>query len=267
MQQMFSLDKQEVLDAFLQREKLGYVVFPDGSSLPHGRLEDLDDLIIALVKCQKPIDFCGKKADLFYCVLTSNSGSNRYLLVLASFAKIAQYHSEKVRNAASGKELIELIRSFDLDVDKSLLVADIINSQPVLTVGLGESLASAVDIMKKNELKFLPVVDENGFYKGKLNALDIVRAAYPRSSFLMSTIGFMSTSRSFERFHQQESSTRVQDVYMQDDKRVARLDEQLIHVGFRMVKNNWHHLTVLSDEGKPVAVLSDRSFVSKVLRA
>ena len=267
VQQMFALDEQEVVDAFLAREKLGYVVFPDGSSLPHGRMEELDDLIIAMVKSKKPLDFCGKKADLFYCVLTSNVGSNRYLMVLASFAKIAQHHHQDVRDAASAKELIELVKSLDLDVDKSLLVSDLANTEPVLTVSLDDSLSKAVDIMKEKGIKFLPVVDDKGVYQGKLNALDIVRAAYPRSSILMPAIGFMSTSRSFERFHQQEATMTVRQVYMQDKQRVASLDEQVIHVGFRMVKNLWHHLTVLDDEGKPVAVLSDRSFVSKVLRA
>ena len=65
VEQMFALEQQEVVDAFLAREKLGYVVFPDGSSLPHGRMQELDDLIIAMVKSKEPLDFCGKKADLF----------------------------------------------------------------------------------------------------------------------------------------------------------------------------------------------------------
>ncbi len=267
VQAMFALDERQVVDAFLEREKLGYVVFPDGSSLPHGRLDELDDLIIAMVKTKKPLEFCGKKADLFYCVLTSNSGSNRYLMVLASFAKIAQYHHQRVRLTQSPRELIELVKELQLDVDKSLLVSDVINSDAVLSVCLDDSLSKAVDLMKSKGIKFLPVVGKDGRYKGKLNALDIVKAAYPRSSFLMSAIGFMSTSRSFERFHQQEATMRVRDVYSQDNQRVAGLDEQMIQIGFRMVKNNWHHLTVLDSEMRPVAVLSDRSFVSKVLRA
>ncbi len=267
VQQMFALDEQEVVDAFLEREKLGYVIFPDGSSFPHGRLEGLDDLIIAMVKCKTPLDFCGKKADLFYCVLTSNAGSNRYLMVLASFAKLAQYHQEKIRLTQSPRELIELIRALQLDVDKSLLVSDVINSDEVLTVCVDDNLSVAVDLMKEKGIKFLPVVDKNGLYKGKLNALDIVKAAYPRSSFLMSDIGFMSTSRSFEGFHRKEATMKVSQVYSEDKQRVARLDEQMIQIGFKMVKNDWHHLTVLDDEKKPVAVISDRSFVSKVLRA
>ena len=188
-------------------------------------------------------------------------------MVLASFAKIAQHHHQEIRDAGSPKDLIELVRGWQLDVDKTLLVADVANSAPVLTVSLDDSLSQAVDIMKEKGIKFLPVVDSSGYYMGKLNAMDIVRAAYPRSSFLMPDIKFMSTSRSFERFHQQEATMKVRDVYMQDKQRVASLDEQVIHVGFRMVKNLWHHLTVLDEDGKPVAVLSDRSFVSKVLRA
>ena len=267
IEKMFSLDKQKIVNAFLEREKLGYAVFSDGSSLPHGRLEGLDDLIIALVKTKNPIDFFAKKANIFYCTLTSNSGSNRYLMVLASFAKIVQYHHEEIHNCQSAKQLIEVIKKLNLDIDKSLLVSDIINSDVVFTVQLTDSVADAVDKMKEKGLKFLPVVDEHGLYKGKLDAFDIIRAAYPKSSFLMSTISFMSTSRSFEKFHQKEKTMKVADVYTEDKQMLISENEQVLQIGFKMLKNAWHHLTVVDDSGKPLAVLSDRSFVSKVLRA
>ncbi len=267
IEKMFSLSKQEILDAFLEREKLGYVVFPDGSSVPHGRIEGFEDLIISLVKTKKPIDFAGKKADVFYCTLTSNSGSNRYLMVLASFAKIVQRHQAKIRDCKAPRQLIELIKSLDLDVDKSLLISDIINPEAVLTVQKGDSVAEAVDKMKEKSLKYLPVVDEKGCYVGKLDAFDIIRAAYPKSSFLMSTLSFMSTSRSFEKFHQMEKTLKVGDICSDDKLRIVRENEQVLQVGFKMLKNGWHHLTVVDEQGKPLAVLSDRSFVSKVLRA
>jgi PTS system nitrogen regulatory IIA component len=262
----YSIDNQIILDAFIKRDELGYTVFPDMSVIPHGRIDNFDDLIIVIVKTQKPILISGNPADIFYCILTTNSGSNHYLRTLASFAKLSMDHGKEVRQCHNSHDFIKLIENCNYELDNAIQIKDIIENQ-VHTVQLNDTIEYAADLMKKHNVIFLPVTDEHGTYLGKIDVLDVIKIVYPEYMNLISDLSFLKNLRAFEEYQDEEKKRKVKDLYSQAKTKIINQNEYAIEVGYILAKNNWHHITVVDDDHKVVAVLSTRSFLNNILRA
>ena len=262
----YPIDKKIILDAFIKRDELGYTVFPDMSVIPHGRIDNFDDLIIVIVKTQKPILISGNPADIFYCILTTNSGSNHYLRTLASFAKLSMDHGEEVRQCHNSHDLIKLIEDCNYELDNAIQIKDIIENQ-VHTVQLNDTIEYAADLMKKHNVIFLPVTDEHGKYLGKIDVLDVIKIVYPEYMNLISDLSFLKNLRAFEEYQNEEKKRKVKDLYSPAKTKIINQNEYAIEVGYVLAKNNWHHITVVDDDNKVVAVLSTRSFLNNILRA
>ena len=261
----YKIPKHDVMDAFLKRDELGYMVFPDKSVIPHGRIENFDDIIIVIVKTTKPILISKDYADIFYCILTSNSGSNRYLRTLASFARISSEHSENIRKCTNSTELIAFIDKCKLELDNVMQIKDIV-SDTVYTVKMNDTIETVADMMKKYNIIFLPVVDDKNHYLGKIDVLDVIKIIYPEYMNLISDISFLNNLRAFEEFDNDVKKTTVADHYKKADKKIINQNENAVEVGYILAKNNWHHITVVDDDKKVVAVLSTRSFLNNILR-
>lgn len=262
----YKIPYDEVSDAFIKRDKLGYVVFPDGSVIPHGRIDNFDDLIIVIVKTKKSIPISSGYADLFYCILTSNAGSNQYLKTLAAFSKISSFHANEIRKCKNAEEIMSFIESLNIGLDKIVKVKDII-SHEVQTAKLNDKITDIADIMKKHNIIFLPVVDDQGLYIGKIDILDIIRIAFPEYTMMMTDISFLNNLRAFEDYHEEEQDKIVKDLYSKAETKIINQNDCVIELGYMFVKKGWHHVTVVDDDNKVVSVISTRSFLNNILRA
>lgn len=261
----FNIEEGKILQAFNEREHLGYSIFSNGTAIPHGRIENLNDLIIAIVKTKNPIEISNQKADLFYCILTSNTGSNRYLKTLAAFARISGEYDNEIRNQSNANEIMDFITELNLDIVSPVKIKDLI-SEKVILVNIEDPIVSVVDKMKKHNKTFFPVVDADGKYLGQINVLHILKLAYPQYVLLMTDINFLSNLRAFEDFQTQELKTKVKDIYTKSEDKTINMNANIIEFGYILVKKHWHHLTVVDEDNKVVGVVSSRTILQNVLR-
>ncbi len=70
---------------------------------------------------------------------------------------------------------------FEKDMDK--LAKEVMTAMPLITAQQGISLDDAADIMHKNKIEKLPIIDDEGYLKGLVTIKDIKkRIAYPHSN-------------------------------------------------------------------------------------
>ena len=74
-------------------------------------------------------------------------------------------------------------RDMRFEIDMTKLVKDAMTPMPLKTAKEGTSLKEAEDIMHKNRIEKLPIVDENGFLKGLITIKDITKKKeYPNAN-------------------------------------------------------------------------------------
>ena len=98
-----NLDRQVVLSSILEREKLMSTGIKEGIGVPHGKLEDIDDVIGILGISRKGIDYDAldnKPVYLVFLLLSSKNNAEFHLRVLRHLSKV-------IETAGFASELLE----------------------------------------------------------------------------------------------------------------------------------------------------------------
>ena len=88
-----NLDRQVVLSSILEREKLMSTGIKEGIGVPHGKLEDIDDVIGILGISRKGIDYDAldnKPVYLVFLLLSSKSNAEFHLRVLRHLSTVIE---------------------------------------------------------------------------------------------------------------------------------------------------------------------------------
>ena len=70
------LDRERLLSVLLERERLGSTGIGDGIAIPHGKLKDLDRLMLSFGRSSQGVDFesmDGKPVHLFFLLVAPES--------------------------------------------------------------------------------------------------------------------------------------------------------------------------------------------------
>ncbi len=85
------VDAELILEALLQRERLGTTALGDGIAIPHARIADLPDFTGFLARLAHPVDFeavDGQPVDLVVLLLAPEGAGADHLRVLARIARV-----------------------------------------------------------------------------------------------------------------------------------------------------------------------------------
>ena len=86
-----ALNRSKAIDVLQQREKLGSTGIGDGVAIPHGKVSDIQDLVVAFGRSKKGIDFDaidGKPVYLFFLLLAPENSTGQHLKALAKISKM-----------------------------------------------------------------------------------------------------------------------------------------------------------------------------------
>jgi len=85
------IDRAKAIDVLQQREKLGSTGIGDGVAIPHGKVSDLHELVVAFGRSRKGIPFDaidGKPVHLFFLLLAPENSTGQHLKALAKISKM-----------------------------------------------------------------------------------------------------------------------------------------------------------------------------------
>jgi PTS system nitrogen regulatory IIA component len=107
-----------MVNTLLDREKLGSTGIGDGIAIPHGKLADLDELIVSFGRSREGVEFDsmdGKPANLFFLLLAPENTTGLHLKALAKISKMMKDNAfrKKLIEAKSKDELYIIIADKD----------------------------------------------------------------------------------------------------------------------------------------------------------
>jgi PTS system nitrogen regulatory IIA component len=109
-----SVDAGAVLEALIQREKLGTTGLGEGIAIPHAKVGDLGELVGLFARLAKPVDFDaldGEPVDLVFLLLAPDDAGADHLKALARIARILRDQSlcRALREAHTVNEAREVL--------------------------------------------------------------------------------------------------------------------------------------------------------------
>ncbi len=97
------LDRAQVVEVLLERERLGSTGIGDGIAIPHGKIKDLDQLALSFGRSTSGVDFesmDGKPAHFFFLLVAPENCAGIHLRALAKIARFLKNSTIRKRLGA-----------------------------------------------------------------------------------------------------------------------------------------------------------------------
>lgn len=265
--------KEEILKSILKREEEISTCMGEGVFIPHARIKDFNDFIIAIAttkeKVEAEIGGTHQKDTIkivFYIVSDVLRNKN-ILKSMSAISKIALRHPdiiEKIKNLKDGREIIELLKCEDIEIEHRIIAEDVLSPdiKPVLEYDTLEEVAKRLILEQKTGL---PVVSSNGEFLGEITEKELIDFGMPDHLSLMSDLNFLTVGEPFEEYLLNENTTTIKDIYRRDIKNFI-IDKQtpIMEICFKFVNKGMHRLYVV-ENGKYYGTINRSDIIKKVL--
>lgn len=112
------VDKKELVRVLMERERLGSTGIGGGIGIPHGKIKELDSLLLGFGISRKGVNFesiDGKPTHIFFLLITPENSTGVHLQMLARISRILKNEpfKHKLMEAADPNEVLSAIREED----------------------------------------------------------------------------------------------------------------------------------------------------------
>lgn len=262
------LDFEAILRSVREREEIENTSYGHGFAFPHARTDAVSELYILIGVSEQGLK--GKTADgtplhVVCLLLTPSTIAKLYLQMLSGLAAFGRMSGmlEKVLAVSRSVDLIKLVSDANLQVDKELMVKDVMRHK-VASVTPDNTLKDVANEMFRYRLSALAVVDENNKLLGVIDDRDLVKAALPDYKSLISNLNYSMDVEPFEELLKQEDKIKVSQLY-RSDYEVTSPGTRIVEVAAMMIFKDVRKVFVAEDDNL-VGVLLRKDIVSMVIR-
>jgi len=112
------VNQEDLVKVLLERERLGSTGIGGGIGIPHGKMKDLESLVLGFGLSRKGVDFeslDGKPAHIFFLLVTPENSTGLHLKLLARISRILKNEPFKNRllGASDSDEILSIIKEED----------------------------------------------------------------------------------------------------------------------------------------------------------
>jgi len=118
LQGQANLNKEALVEVLLERERLGSTGIGDGIAIPHGKIQDLDELILSFGRSAQGIEFDsmdGRPTHLFFLLIAPENSAGIHLRALAKISRLLKsaHFRQRLLEAGTVEELFLVIQEED----------------------------------------------------------------------------------------------------------------------------------------------------------
>ena len=112
------INHDELVKKLMERERLGSTGIDGGIGIPHGKIKNLDSLIMGFGLSRRGVDFESidkQPTYLFFLLFTPENSTGLHLKLLARISRLLKNNEfrKKLLNAANKEEVVSIIKEED----------------------------------------------------------------------------------------------------------------------------------------------------------
>jgi PTS system nitrogen regulatory IIA component len=113
-----NLNQEALVEVLLERERLGSTGIGDGIAIPHGKVQDLDELVLSFGRSTAGIEFDsmdGRLTHLFFLLIAPENSAGIHLRALAKISRLLKsgHFRQRLLEAETGEALFQVIQEED----------------------------------------------------------------------------------------------------------------------------------------------------------
>jgi len=259
-----AISKPDRLERLIRDERVRDVVHVgDRILLPHLRTDAVDRLVVAIGIAPEPLQTAsreGGREQVVVLVLAPPEAASHYLQVVAALARAFRNPetTEQLAAARTPADVLAIPEVRDLTVQPVLAVRDVMSTQ-VFRVLPDTPVRELLDLMRRHQLKAVPVVGDKREVLGMVTEGDILRHLLPTIARPGSSDRTGSTE--VEALY----ATRVREIMTRSVMCISE-DQALSEVVSMMISKNVERMPVVQ-EGKLTGFLTRADVMRKLFTA
>jgi nitrogen PTS system EIIA component len=116
--QITGRDQKDLVRVLMDRERLGSTGIGGGIGIPHGKIKDLESLVLGFGLSRKGVDFeaiDGQPTHIFFILITPENSTGLHLKLLARISRILKndHFKQRLQNATDHDEILGIIKEED----------------------------------------------------------------------------------------------------------------------------------------------------------
>ena len=261
------LDPVMVRREVMERERVFPTVIAPGLAVPHARLLNLTEPLVALLTSPVGMDFGSPDMGLVkvaILLLTPGDDPGLHLQLLAALAKDfgSVEKVEDLSKLSAPKEVMNFLTGSPLQIPDYLRVREIMNPAPV-TILEQATLQEAIRVFARSGVEELPVVDDSGDLRGLLSLSDLLKFSLPEHILWLDDLSSMYHFQPFSEVLKSARETKVADIMREDYVSVGE-GIPAIQLAKLFLKHQLRQLVVVDDNGKLAGVVELKVFSAKL---
>ncbi|HNZ32792.1 MAG TPA: PTS sugar transporter subunit IIA [Candidatus Cloacimonas sp.] len=254
----------KLMELILQRDEEVSPAYSTGIAIPHIRMENFNDTLIAMAFLQNPLDYNGIKVSWVVLIITDKTSSKLYLNIVAALLKLSNDKEAvaDLHNTGDGHSVIQYLKKKEVEVKKDVTIADIMVQKPI-AVHPENTLRELINLMCMYRVAGMPVVDATGKYIGEVNILNLLKVGIPDFVMMLDDLSFLASYEPLENLLEKQDLLLVNDIMATDEKTLSP-ETSIIEAVFLMFTNKKRYLSVVK-EGKLVGLVTAMDILTKVI--
>jgi CBS domain-containing protein len=263
-----AVNLEVIKDLIIEREEIENTSYGHGFAFPHARTDEIDEMRILLGVSKKGLkDRTRDNIPLAAVILllTPSNIPKLYLQTLSAFATFARTEGnlQKLAAASNADDVVDIIWQSRVKVEKELTAKDLMH-RDVISVTPDDSLKTAANLMFKNRMSCLAVVDDDGNLLGQITDKDLITVALSDYEAIISTPDSKIEGEPFEELIKRENQIKVSQLY-KTDYATAKAETSLVDVAALMIKKDLRRVFV-TKENKLIGILARKDIVNMIIR-
>lgn len=275
-----SIDIEAVYRVLLYREGCGFIMIQPDIAVIHIRIEDLQQLRIALATSREGL-VCSPEKHGFKCITEAIGPINTAILMMvptddpASYLRAIAALKVIFRKEGFVKKLLSLEQPDDIwnAFDKTgENLPDYVEAHHIMRTDfsclhVSDKLSMAIDLFCKNSKDEFPVVDDDGDLVGVVSEEELIQLCLPEYITWMDDLSPILNFEPFAEILQREKNMPVMEI-MEFADQYATVDESTpaIQVARIMMRREVRQVFVVHNK-KLMGIISIQDLIQKVLRA
>ncbi|MCD6533589.1 MAG: PTS sugar transporter subunit IIA [Deltaproteobacteria bacterium] len=112
------LSQEKILTVLRDREALGSTGIGNGIAIPHGKMAELEKIIVLFARSREGVEFAsvdGQPAHLFFLLLAPENSAGTHLKILAQISRMLKNREfcDKLLNASDALSIFTMIKQED----------------------------------------------------------------------------------------------------------------------------------------------------------
>jgi len=265
---MEKVSSDHALSALMEREQQGPTVVTEGVSIPHARVEGLEEFFVCIGTSREGIPALAPHEGRFHLLFLIVSPQSRNAVMLQTLAAIAKLLSSRethdaLLNVKAPGKIIKVIEESGMDVKRSLVASDIMD-KTFSPVTLDTPLSKALELITAAKDDALPVVDEKQELLGELSSKEIISIGLPDYMGMLSNVSFLTSFEPFENFFKKERTLKVKELYTKDVLSVTG-DTSIVEVAYQMVSTGRRRVYITRDN-KLEGIMYRKDIITRILQ-